>query len=180
MKIKNLIAIINQQKHLMPMKAHNGGFSLIEFLVVIGAIGIILGIAVPAYTGFREKADIAAAMQDLKIIETAIIELALDTGEWPGHQSLGESCSCPTNEIWNLTDANVGLLADDAGTPYPNWNGPYLTSVPKDPWGMNYFLDTDYEIDGDPNRIAIGSFGPDKLGPMTYDSNNIIIEFPVK
>ncbi|MFB3061699.1 MAG: type IV pilin protein, partial [Candidatus Binatia bacterium] len=57
----------------MPMKAHNGGFSLIEILVVIGAIGILLGIAVPAYNGYREKSQIAAAMHDLKAIETAII-----------------------------------------------------------------------------------------------------------
>lgn len=90
MQIKNLSRVINHERHPMPMKAHNGGFSLIEILVVIGAIGILVGIAIPAYNGYREKADIAAAMQDLKRIETAIIALGTDTGEWPEHQNIGE------------------------------------------------------------------------------------------
>ena len=163
------------------MKAHEGGFSLIEILVVIGAVGILIGIAIPAYDGYREKAKIAEAQHDLKKIERAIITLASDTGEWPNHFEVGKACpGCGSNEIWDLTAATVGLLADDTGTPYPNWNGPYIPEIPKDPWGMDYFMDTDYIIDGDNKNVVIGSFGPDREGKTTYDSNNIIIRLPCR
>jgi len=41
-RIDNLSRVMNQQRHPMPMKAHDGGFSLIEILVVIGVIGILV------------------------------------------------------------------------------------------------------------------------------------------
>jgi len=187
-RIDNLSRVMNQQIHPMPMKAHDGGFSLIEILVVIGVIGILVGIAVPAYNGYREKAQIAEAMSDLKRIETAIIALGTDTLEWPNHQTIGVTCSggCGGNEIWDFNSPTVGLVADDAGTPYTNWSGPYIPSVPKDPWGMDYFMDTDYPADGDgvPDDIAIGSFGPNgccQVGTLAvYDEDNIVIILPLK
>ncbi len=163
------------------MKAHDGGFSLIEILVVIGAIGILVGIAIPAYYDYHEKADIAAAMHDLKRIETAIIALATDTGEWPGHNDIGEQ---DNTEVWNLNAATAGLVADDPdpNNRYPNWNGPYIASVPKDPWGMDYYLDLDYDSNGDSIRdaVAIASFGPDKCCASSYDDNNVVIILPLK
>jgi len=161
------------------MKAHNGGFSLIEILVVIGAIGILVGIAIPAYNGYREKADIAAAMHDLKRIETAIIALATDTGEWPKHQNIGEINNGGSNEIYDLSAATIGLLIDDAGTSYPNWNGPYIPAVPLDPWGHNYFLDTDYRIGGVDN-VVLGSYGPEAVCNNCYNDTDIRLILPLK
>ncbi len=160
------------------MKAHNGGFSLIEILVVIGAIGILLGIAIPAYNGYREKAQIAEAMHDLKRIETAIIALATDTGEWPGHNTIGAQHN---TEIWDLKAATSGLVATDNN--FPNWNGPYIPfPIPTDPWGKDYYMDGDYDSNGDSIRdaIAIASFGPDKCCPSSYDDNNVVIIIPQK
>ena len=164
----------------MSKRTKEGGFSLIEIMVVLGVIAVLTGIAVPAYNSYIEKGKIAEAMSDLKRIQTAIIALATDTGEWPGHQSIGKLDSGGSNEIWNLNAATAGLTADDPGTAYPNWNGPYITSVPLDPWGTNYFMDTDYTFGG--TVVAIGSFGPDKCcwSPQTYDSNNEILILPLK
>ena len=171
---------MNQQKYSMPMKAHHGGFSMIEILVVIGAIGILVGIAVPAYNGYRERAQIAEAMSDLKRIEAAIIALATNTGQWPMHLGVGVTTSGPTNEIYDLNAANAGLVIDDAGTPYPNWNGPYIPSVPLDPWGKNYYFDQDYDVNG-VTMPVIGSFGPDKCCPNNYNTgDDVIIVFPLK
>jgi len=163
------------------MKAHNGGFSLIEILVVIGAIGILLGIAIPAYNGYREKAQIAEAKKVLKDIEIAIITLATDSGEWPGHQNLGELSSGGTNEIENLNDLKAGLVDNDTSPAFPNWNGPYMNAVPLDPWGNNYFFDTDYKIPSTgPDFVVLGSYGPNGQGNNVYDNDDVRLIFPLK
>lgn len=159
------------------MKAHDGGFSLIEILVVIGAIGILLGIAVPAYNGYREKSQIAAAMHDLKGIETAIIALATDTGLWPEGQAIGEINNGGSNEIYDLNDPESGLVATDGN--FPNWRGPYINAVPLDPWGTNYFLDTDYRISGVDN-IVLGSLGPSKCCNNQYKPDDVRLILPLK
>jgi prepilin-type N-terminal cleavage/methylation domain-containing protein len=42
------------------------GFTLIELLVVMIIIGVLLGFAVPAYLGFRDKAQKAASGADVR------------------------------------------------------------------------------------------------------------------
>ena len=172
---------MNLLRQSMTMKAHDGGFSLIEILAALGIVGILIGIAIPAYNGYREKADIAAAQQVLKDIERAIITLATDTGEWPGHQTIGAINNAGGNEIYDLNAATAGLTADDPGTPYPNWNGPYMNAVPLDPWGTNYFLDTDYRIPNPgPDFVVLGSLGPSKCCNNQYNSDDVVLILPLK
>ena len=46
------------------------GFTLIEMLIVVAVVGILLIIAVPAYTGFLDKGRIRAAGADLMALST--------------------------------------------------------------------------------------------------------------
>ena len=160
------------------MKAHDGGFSLIEILVVIGAIGILLGIAIPAYYGYREKSMTARVMEELKMIETGIIALGTDTGKWPGLEDIGVEGS---TEIEDLNSPEAGITNNDDDD-FSNWNGPYLQEVPRDPWGTHYFFDPDYEIPkGNPNQVpVIGSYGPNGEGKNDYDSDDVILRLPCK
>lgn len=160
------------------MKDHRDrGFTLVEILVILGIISILAGIAVPAYNSYTEKTKKAAAMQDIKRIETAIIALGTDTGEWPKHQAIGKVSSSGTNEIYDLNAANAGLVTTDGS--FPNWNGPYIPSVPLDPWGHNYFFDTDYQIGG-VDKIVIGSYGTGAVCNNCYNSTDIRLILPEK
>ena len=162
-------------------RSSEGGFSLIEMMVVMGVIAILTGIAVPAYYKYIEKSKIAEAMSDLKRIQTAIIALATDTGEWPDHQTIGKINNGGGNEVYDLSDSTVGLLIDDAGTPYTNWSGPYIPSIPKDPWGGDYFLDTDYRIPSSgPDFAVLGSLGPSQCCNNQYKDDDIRIILPLK
>ncbi|MFH0951691.1 MAG: type II secretion system protein GspG [Patescibacteria group bacterium] len=58
---------------------------------------------------------------------------------------------------------------------YLNWEGPYLSVLPLDPWDHNYFFDTDYTIDGQPQAV-VGSYGPNGEGLNDYDDDDIIIQ----
>lgn len=150
----------------------SGGFTLLELIVNVAIIGLLAAIAIPAYIAFTDRAKIARAKSDLKNIQLAIEALAIDTNKWPGPQNVGVTAN---TEVWDLSTSSAGLVKASSG--FPNWRGPYMNSVPKDPWGSNYFFDPDYRISGK-DYPAIGSFGPNKCCQNTYDSDDIVLTLP--
>ncbi len=154
------------------------GFTASELVVVIGVIAILVGIAVPAYYNYIEQGKISEAQSDLKRIEAALISLGTDTMQWPLHGEPGVTTSGPSNEVYDLNAANAGLVATDGN--FPNWNGPYIPSVPVDPWGNNYFYDQDYQINGVDNPV-LGSFGPDGCCPNNYNTgDDVLVVLPLR
>ena len=152
----------------------SGGFTLLELIVNVAIIGILSAIAIPAYINFRDKAKIAQVKSDLHNIQLAMEQLAIDTNKWPGPQNVGVTAN---QEVWDLNSGSAGLVATNGG--FPNWNGPYMKSVPTDPWGSNYFFDPDYRISG-VDYAVIGSFGPNKCCQNTYDSDNVYLILPTQ
>ena len=55
----------------MNMFKKNGGFTLVELIVVIAILAILAGVAIPAYSGYITKAQDAAAITKLDAIATA-------------------------------------------------------------------------------------------------------------
>ena len=148
------------------------GFTLLEVLVVIAIIGILSTLGVVMYRESFDDAEVARAQADIDTIHSAIGALMADTGEWPGHQTPELINSGASNEVWDLSTAAAGLVATDGN--YPDWNGPYMPSIPDDPWDNSFFLDTDYTIPDGSVAPVVGSFGPNGVGPNVYDSDDII------
>lgn len=153
------------------MKSRNVGFTLIELLVVIAVISILSAIGLVFLNGGREKARIADAQSDLRSIATALQILEFDTGEWPNHLAPGICTgACGANEVEDLTVAAAGLMVTDGN--FPSWQGPYLKTMPLDPWEHQYFLDTDYRISGQ-DYAVLGSYGPNGVGLNQYDEDDV-------
>ena len=55
----------------MNMFKKNGGFTLVELIVVIAILAILAGVAIPAYSGYITKAKDAAVITELDAIATA-------------------------------------------------------------------------------------------------------------
>ena len=55
----------------MNMFKKNGGFTLVELIVVIAILAILATVAVPAYSGYIQKANDAACLSELSAIQTA-------------------------------------------------------------------------------------------------------------
>ena len=149
------------------------GFTLIELMITIAIIGILSAIAIPNFLSYREKSKIARAQSELKTIQMAIMDLALDTNMWPNNNLAGIfDPDCDNGEIDDLTDPDAGLVATNGD--FPDWSGPYLDEIPKDPWGKDYWFDPDYVIDGE-DYVTIVSSGPNGSDVNEYDDDNIYI-----
>ncbi len=159
------------------------GFTLIELLVVIAIIGVLSVIVVASLSQARERGKIARAKMDLTQINYALGLLSNDTGKWPN--------GCPAGEWENpevyLDDPWAGIVSIIAapGTPpvsngftknsckwtasdLANWKGPYMKSIPLDPWGHRYLFDPDYCDENGKAVVALVSLGPD--GAEEYKS----------
>ena len=149
------------------------GFTIIEFLVVIGVIALLSTLVMGGSHYAKKYAAKKKAYADLAEIAKAIDNLALDCGQWPGHQTPYVTCNndCSNNEIEDLSLPEAGIKQTDGL--FPNWRGPYIQILSKDPWGNNYFLDTDYQIDGQ-IKAVVGSYGPNGRGLNEYDDDDII------
>ncbi|MFQ3334472.1 MAG: general secretion pathway protein G [Woeseiaceae bacterium] len=116
------------------------GFTLIEIMVVVIILGILTAIVAPNIIGRVGDAQISAAKQDIRNIESSLRLFRLDNFNYP------------TNE-----QGIKALTAKPVGQNTRNWKGPYLNRMPKDPWGNQYL----YMYPGLNSEIDIYTYGRD-------------------
>lgn len=81
-----------------------GGFTLLELLVVIAVIGILFAMLLPAITGVKERAREKEAQVTARAMETAIRAFRTEYGYWPG----------PTPDVNRVyTNTAQGLIMQD-------------------------------------------------------------------
>lgn len=121
-----------------------GGFTLIEIMVVVVILGVLGALVLPNLMSRPDHAKLTAARTDLQSISTALEIYRLDNGRYP------------------TTAQGLEALVKRPGlAPVPRlWNPQgYLKRMPNDPWGSPY----QYASPG--NRSNLGydlySFGAD-------------------
>lgn len=122
--------------------AKQRGFTLIEIMVVVVILAILAAAVVPRIMDNPDKARVAKAQQDIRVLESALEMYRLDNFNYPSTQQGLEA-----------------LVQQPSGDPPArNWKtGGYIKSLPKDPWGNAYqFLSP-----GVRGEIDIYSFGSD-------------------
>lgn len=65
-----------------------GGFTLIELMIVIAIIGVLAAIAIPIFKNFKTQAHVTETVSDLRNFSTAFHTVALDEGEYPNDSHL--------------------------------------------------------------------------------------------
>jgi general secretion pathway protein G len=116
-----------------------GGFTLLELLVVMVIIGLLAGFVAPRYFTQVGKSQVKAARAQIDALEKSLDQYRLDVGHYPTmEQGLPALVLRPADE--------------------PKWDGPYLKrEVPKDPWGNAYVM----TVPGEHGDVDLLSYGKD-------------------
>ncbi len=159
-----------------PHNVKRGAFTLIELFVVMATIGILLGLAFPAFTSVQNSARKTQAKNDLVQIVTAVNAFYTEYGKYPTAATTdagalvgpgGTSTLSLFNELRGIVGASINLRqivfispqdAKDQNNPQ---NG-IKTSDGQlyDPWGTPYAVDMDANYDNqiaNPYTIGAGS-----------------------
>ncbi|HOE12481.1 MAG TPA: type II secretion system major pseudopilin GspG [bacterium] len=124
-----------QQRHCA-----QGGFTLVEMLLVLVILATLAAIVVPKFAGRSEQARITAAQTQIANLEIVLDSFEVDNGTYPkGSNGLRDLVEQPSYA--------------------KNWRGPYIEDIPLDPWGNAYL----YEYPGkrNPQGFDLVSMGPD-------------------
>ena len=130
-----------------------GGFTLLEIMVVIVILGILASLVVPNLMGNKEQADRQKAVSDIVALENALDMYKLDNSRYPTTEQGLEA-----------------LVTKPQGDPAPrNYKDDgYIKRLPQDPWGNNYQLMSP----GEHGKIDVFSLGLDGEAGTADDIGN--------
>jgi len=133
---------------VQPRRNSGKGFSLLEFLMVVGVISILLGLLLPGLTAVSRLSRRVAARHETRMLAAAWVEYFNTYHHWP------------TNRIPADESIDAALAAILQGLPLPaadEWNPHRLSFVdfsrfdgdgqPVNPWGDPYFVR--FDLDGE-------------------------------
>ena len=124
----------------MKVSTGQGGFTLLEVMVVVVILGILAALVVPKIISRPDEARVIAAKQDIASLMQALKLYRLDNQRYP------------TSE-----QGLQALVAKPTVAPIPpNWK-PYLDKLPNDPWQKPY----QYLNPGVKGEIDVMSLGAD-------------------
>jgi general secretion pathway protein G len=121
-------------------RSAEGGFTLVEMLVVITIIGLIMALVAPRVLNYLSESKTKATKIQIESFGSALDLFYLDAGRYP------------------TSSEGLAALVQRPGS-IPTWNGPYLKGgrVPADPWGNPYV----YRAPGEHAAYDIISYGSD-------------------
>ena len=135
-----------EQKPSRPVRKR--GFTLVEMLLVLVILATLAAIVYPKVMGRSEQARVTAAQTQIANFKTALDAFEVDTGYYPkGRNGLNDLIVQPRDVT--------------------GWHGPYLESIPKDPWGNDYM----YECPGKHNPSSYDISSPGSPGANTPIGN---------
>jgi len=120
-----------------PSPSAQGGFSLVEIIIVVVLIGGIVAFAASNVFGGRDRANVRLATAQVQTLAEKVNQFEMDTGTLP-------------NSLSDLVNSPGGVSG---------WLGPYAKAGDlNDPWNTPF----EYRVPGDSGAFDIVSYGADR------------------
>ncbi|WP_145932200.1 type II secretion system major pseudopilin GspG [Yersinia bercovieri] len=144
---------MKNQPAIVARNSAQGGFTLLEIMVVIVILGVLASLTIPSLMGNKDRADQQKAISDVVTLENALDMYKLDNNRYPStEQGLKALIIKPTI----------------APIPRSYRVEGYIRRLPSDPWGHAYQLTSP----GEHGVVDIFSVGPDGIPQTDDDINN--------
>jgi prepilin-type N-terminal cleavage/methylation domain-containing protein len=145
---------------------NNGGFTLIELIIVIIILGILAALAIPQFTPATEDAQVATMDGNLKVVRTAIeLYYHQHSSTYPGYSDYTDGTQATAAEMEPSFIAQLTEYSNRAGVTSTTKNsgthpfGPYLVSraIPRNPLPDNATVvadEADIECDAELDSLT--------------------------
>ncbi len=124
------------------------GFTLVEILIALAAIGLLTVLAVPAYHNYKTVNDIEKAVNDISVINIAITQYQTANNKLPK----------------NLAEINMGDLRDPWGMPYQYFIHKKTSQVQRKDKNLRA-INNDYDL------YSIGKDG--QTSPVLFEQSSL-------
>ncbi len=127
-----------------------GGFTLVELLVVLVILVLLAGVVGPRVIGYLGSSKAKTAKVQIEALSAALELYRIDNGSYPA-------------KLKSLVERPAAKAS---------WTGPYLRKkkVPLDPWGNGY----NYRFPGKHSAFDVSSYGADKKQGGTGNDADIV------
>ena len=133
-------------------RTRQGGFTLVEILIVVFIIGLLAALVGPQLFKRVGGAKQKMARTQIEVLGTALDTYRLDIGQYP------------------TSEQGLAALVIQPGD-VSAWDGPYLRKdVPKDPWGNDYI----YNSPGEHGEYDLLSLGADRAEGGEGENGDVV------
>ena len=101
-------------------QTRQGGFTLIEIMVVVVIIGVLAATIIPQFIGTTHDAKVSTAKASIAELETALERFNIHMDRHP------------------TTEEGLKALVEAPPGEEKKWRGPYVKLIRPDPWGEPY------------------------------------------
>ena len=106
---------------LKQLRKNQGGFTLVEIMIVVAIIGLLAAIAVPGFIRARKRSQATAVLNDARVLDGARDQYAIENGRTGSSAVTGAMLVPylkPGSKLADAAAAGTGTVADAVGGNY--------------------------------------------------------------